>query len=114
MPSQPNEQHYISVCMPFLKQFSFVTGCYNSSSIQQYLSKSTNFSISSPALCQEYCLQKDIYKFAIQVCCKPTSVDMFFFFFFLSKQLRRPTIPNTIKKVINYHVFSIERCFDQI
>lgn len=113
MPSQPNEQHYISVCMPFLKQFSFVTGCYNSSSIQQYLSKSTNFSISSPALCQEYCLQKDIYKFAIQVCCKPTSVDMFFFFF-LSKQLRRPTIPSTIKKVINYHVFSIERCFDQI
>lgn len=81
MPSQPNEQHYISVCMPFLKQFSFVTGCYNSSSIQQYISKSTNFSISSPALCQEYCLQKDIYKFAIQVCCKPTSVDMFFCYF---------------------------------
>lgn len=101
MPSQPNEQHYISVCMPFLKQFSFVTGCYNSSSIQPYISKSTNFSISSPALCQEYCLQKDIYKFAIQVCCKPTSVDMLFFFCFfcfLSKQLRRPTIPNTIKK----------------
>lgn len=113
MPSQPNEQHYISVCMPFLKQFSFVTGCYNSSSIQQYLSKSTNFSISSPALCQEYCLQKDIYKFAIQVCCKPTSVDMFFFFFFF--YLSNYAAPQyTIKKVINYHVFSIERCFDQI
>lgn len=43
-----------------------IIGCYNSSSIQQYISRSTNFSISSPALCQEYCLQKDIYKFAIQ------------------------------------------------
>lgn len=43
----------------------FVAGCYNASTIKS--ETSTDLSLFSPPLCQKYCLQKEIYLFAVQV-----------------------------------------------
>lgn len=41
-----------------------IIGCYNASSLLHIIS--TELAISSPQLCQEYCLQENIHKFAVQ------------------------------------------------
>lgn len=43
-----------------------IIGCYKASSILRYKNNSTEFLISSPPLCQEYCLQNNIHKFAVK------------------------------------------------
>lgn len=43
----------------------FVAGCYNASTIKS--ETSTDLPLFSPPLCQKYCLQKEIYLFAVQV-----------------------------------------------
>lgn len=43
-----------------------IIGCYKESSILKYKNNSTKMSISSPPLCQEYCLRNNIHKFAVQ------------------------------------------------
>nr|XP_034307344.1 uncharacterized protein LOC105338041 [Crassostrea gigas]XP_034307345.1 uncharacterized protein LOC105338041 [Crassostrea gigas] len=51
-------------------------GCYNASSVQ--LENEIIFSISSPPLCQEYCLQKNILEFAVKgnsCICLPNGFD---------------------------------------
>ena len=44
-----------------------VTGCYNDSTFQNY--DRIHLEISSPGLCHEKCLERNISFFAIQVCC---------------------------------------------
>lgn len=52
--------------MAILVKLVIVAGCYNSSTLKYNIS--TNISTLSPPLCQEYCLQRNFYFFAVQVC----------------------------------------------
>lgn len=60
----------VIVFFPFLKMFLllFILDCYNATEIQNGNVDFVELRDSSPQLCQEHCLRKNISLFAVQVC----------------------------------------------
>lgn len=50
------------------KSLHLFAGCYAISEVQNVVNKTFELSISSPPLCQQRCLQENIFFFALQVC----------------------------------------------